>query len=153
MGWGVRRAWGSEDRSPDRETVAQRCMSSGWVRALETYRGPGILAAPGGSSLLSPTSHPCSPGSLSCHPEQEGLTLLGISQLVVVKKRNLGGTCEEHISSFRCQGAVASSCAQQSGSSTGRGWGDRAQRRRDPYSGEAFLPPRRFEIIVRTGIS
>lgn len=61
-------------------------MFKGWAQALRAYSALG-------SSFLS--SWHFTP--LHGRPEQEGPTLSGISQLVVVKKRQLDGTCEEHL--------------------------------------------------------
>lgn len=68
-------------------------MFKGWAQALRAYSALGSPAALEGSSFLS--SWHFTP--LHGHPEREGPTLSGISQLVVVKKRKLNGTCEERL--------------------------------------------------------
>lgn len=77
-------------------------MSNGWVQPLGL-----TLAALEGRSHFSPRLAPLTPlfsGAPGGHPVGEGLTLLGISQHLVVKKRSPAGTCEERISQFGCQG-------------------------------------------------
>lgn len=79
----------AEDRNPGRGTEAWTCVTRASWQLLE------VAAS---SPCRGPLPHSHSLGHLHCHPEQEGLTLTGISQLVVVKKRRLSGTSEKRIS-------------------------------------------------------
>lgn len=79
----------AEDRNPGRGTEAWTCVT----RA--SWQLPEVAAS---CPCCGPPPHSHSLGHLHCHPEQEGLTLTGISQLGVVKKRRLSGTSEKRIS-------------------------------------------------------
>lgn len=76
-------------------------MAKGWVRALGTHRGPRHAGSSWRQqpSLPPPAMVPRVTALYSCPPplppEQDGLPGLGISQLLVVKKRSLGSTGED----------------------------------------------------------
>lgn len=103
-------------------------MSKGWVQALGTHWGPRHVGSSWRwqDSLPATALHslmvPCLTLLYSRHPEQEGLSLLGISQLLVVKKSSFGNAHEECISQlWDPRGWAPSSWALARGRGGGKG--------------------------------